>query len=115
MALLMLNICLFDFVLYLSYFFINEYKLISCQIAPLQHYIPTPLPYKKVLYRASILRFALDLCSKWSAGAEYSCVRHLHPFLLISLKNKWGGYNDAMGLISRDIAKYIKMHLEPHL
>ena len=64
--------------------------------------IPHP-PYKKMLYRAGISSYALDLCSQWSPGALCSCLRHLRPFLLY--QSKIGrGYNVARGLISRDIA-----------
>ena len=69
--------------------------------------IPTPPIQKKVLYRAAISRFALDLRSQWSTGAVCSCLRHLRPFVLYHSKEylrKGGGYNAARGLISWDIA-----------
>ena len=45
-----------------------------------------PLPYIKVLNRAAVSSFALDLHSQWSQGAVCSYLRHLRPFLLYQSK-----------------------------
>ena len=42
--------------------------------------IPPP-PYKKVLCRAAISSFTLDLRSQWLPGAVWSCLWYLRPFL----------------------------------
>ena len=65
--------------------------VISREIRPLAALYPS-LPYKKVLYRAVISSFDLDLRSQWTPGLVCSCLRHLRPFLIYqSKKNKGGG------------------------
>ena len=51
----------------------GHYWVISREITPLT-VLYQPLYKKKVLYRASISSFTLDLRSRWSPGAVYSSI-----------------------------------------
>ena len=66
---------------------LEDWMVMSLEIRPLAALYPPPHT-KNVFYRAAISSFALDFCSLW-----YTYMG--------------GGYNAAMGLISRDIADWI--------